>query len=100
MLLSNLFTTFSALRFSFGSFFQEGFRYNALHVAAMKNQPESAQLILDTIQNPRFMELLYPGEPEQTCDARMQFLVDLYLNTPDKGVSTNINISRTKFKLV
>ncbi|KAK2160893.1 hypothetical protein LSH36_125g01050 [Paralvinella palmiformis] len=65
---------------------QEGFRYNALHVAAMKNQPKSAQLILETVENPHFMQLLYPGEPEQTRDARIQFLVDLYLNTPDKGL--------------
>jgi len=53
----------------------------------MKNQPKSAQLILETVENPHFMQLLYPGEPEQTRDARIQFLVDLYLNTPDKGVS-------------
>ncbi|XP_064608265.1 ankyrin repeat and LEM domain-containing protein 2-like [Liolophura sinensis] len=64
---------------------QEGFRYNALHVAAKSNQPIMCRLIIDTIQNSGFLKTLYPMDSEMTCNNRIKFITDLYLNMPDKG---------------
>ncbi|KAL3878496.1 hypothetical protein ACJMK2_030840 [Sinanodonta woodiana] len=67
--------------------FQEGSRYTAMHLAALKNQPEMCQLILDTLEDPHFVAKLYAGskDTEETMIKRINFLVDLYLNMPDKG---------------
>lgn len=64
---------------------QEGFRYNAMHVTCMRRQPAILQLILETIEDPKFLELLYPDDTEAVRQQRTAFLVDLYLNMPDKG---------------
>ncbi len=68
--------------------FQVGFRYNALHVCAMKNQAEIAQLLLETLSNAGFYQLLYPKDSQEVTNQRLDHMVDLYLNMPDKGVST------------
>lgn len=65
---------------------QEGYRYNALHVACAKRQPALVQLLLDTLQDAHFLELLYPDDSIDVRNRRKVFLLDLYLNTPDKGV--------------
>lgn len=67
---------------------QEGCRYNVLHVAAKENQAEMACLILETLQSPEFMRRMYPDDQEDMLWQRISYIVDLYLNTPDKGVST------------
>ncbi|XP_069129755.1 uncharacterized protein [Argopecten irradians] len=66
---------------------QESARYNALHVAAKSNQPAMCQLILDTLEDPNLIDKLYAHtkETQQTRTNRINFIVDLYLNTPDKG---------------
>lgn len=64
---------------------QEGYRYNALHVACAKKQPALVQLLLDTLQDAHFLELLYPDDSIDVRNRRKVFLLDLYLNTPDKG---------------
>ncbi|KAL1428825.1 hypothetical protein MTO96_002544 [Rhipicephalus appendiculatus] len=64
---------------------QEGYRYNALHVACAKRQPALVQLLLDTLQDAHFLELLYPDDSLDVRNRRKVFLLDLYLNTPDKG---------------
>ncbi|XP_061116885.1 ankyrin repeat and LEM domain-containing protein 2 isoform X2 [Conger conger] len=64
---------------------QEGCRYNAMHVAAKENQPGMAQLLLDTLENPEFMRLMYPDDQEAMLRKRIRYIVDLYLNTPDKA---------------
>ncbi|XP_067288803.1 ankyrin repeat and LEM domain-containing protein 2 isoform X2 [Pseudorasbora parva] len=64
---------------------QEGCRYNALHVAAKENQPGMARLILDTLEDPEFMRLMYPQDQELMLWQRRRYIVDLYLNTPDKA---------------
>lgn len=64
---------------------QEGYRYNALHVACAKRQPALVQLLLDTLQDAHFLELLYPDDSTDVRNRRKVFLLDLYLNTPDKG---------------
>lgn len=68
-------------------FFQEGCRYNVMHVAAKENQAGVAQLLLDTLENPEFMRLMYPDDQEDMLRRRIRYIVDLYLNTPDKAVS-------------
>lgn len=58
-----------------------------MHVAAKENQAEIAQLLLDTLENPEFMRLMYPDDQEAMLQKRIRYIVDLYLNTPDKAVS-------------
>ncbi|KAK3539260.1 hypothetical protein QTP86_032546 [Hemibagrus guttatus] len=64
---------------------QEGCRYNVMHVAAKENQAGVAQLLLDTLENPDFMRLMYPDDPDSMLHQRIRYIVDLYLNTPDKA---------------
>uniref|UniRef100_A0A6I8NZ77 Ankyrin repeat and LEM domain-containing protein 2 n=1 Tax=Ornithorhynchus anatinus TaxID=9258 RepID=A0A6I8NZ77_ORNAN len=64
---------------------QEGCRYNVMHVAAKENQPHICQLTLDILENPEFMRLMYPDDDEIMLKKRILYIVDLYLNTPDKA---------------
>ncbi|XP_034548077.1 ankyrin repeat and LEM domain-containing protein 2 [Notolabrus celidotus] len=64
---------------------QEGCRYNVMHVAAKENQAGIAQLLLDILENPEFMRLMYPDDQEVMLQKRIHYIVDLYLNTPDKA---------------
>lgn len=59
-----------------------------MHVAAKENQAGIAQLLLDTLENPEFMRLMYPDDQEVMLQKRIRYIVDLYLNTPDKAVSS------------
>lgn len=58
-----------------------------MHVAAKENQAGICQLLLDTLENPEFMRLMYPDDDDVMLTNRIQYIVDLYLNTPDKMVS-------------
>uniref|UniRef100_A0A3Q3X2G2 LEM domain-containing protein n=1 Tax=Mola mola TaxID=94237 RepID=A0A3Q3X2G2_MOLML len=64
---------------------QEGCRYNVMHVASKENQAGIAQLLLDTLEKPDFMRLMYPDDQEVMLQKRICYIVDLYLNTPDKA---------------
>ncbi|XP_066511058.1 ankyrin repeat and LEM domain-containing protein 2-like isoform X2 [Hoplias malabaricus] len=64
---------------------QEGCRYNVMHVAAKENQAGIAQLLLDILENPEFMRLMYPDDQDSMLHKRIQYITDLYLNTPDKA---------------
>uniref|UniRef100_A0A8C6TWR2 Ankyrin repeat and LEM domain-containing protein 2 n=1 Tax=Neogobius melanostomus TaxID=47308 RepID=A0A8C6TWR2_9GOBI len=64
---------------------QEGCRYNVMHVAAKENQAGISQLLLDILENPEFMRLMYPDDQEVMLQKRIRYIVDLYLNTPDKA---------------
>lgn len=67
---------------------QEGSRYNALHVAVKNNRKQMCQLIIETLESQHFWNILLNQETESAINCkRKQFLVDMYLNTPDKGVS-------------
>ena len=67
---------------------QEGSRYNALHVAVKSNRKEMCQLIVQTLESDDFWNILLNQETQSAINSkRKQFLVDMYLNTPDKGVS-------------
>lgn len=68
-------------------YFQEGPRYNAMHVAAKSRNAEIAELVLDTVSNTEFIKLLYGDDNEQNAEDRTSVLLDLYLNTPNKGLN-------------
>lgn len=70
------------------SILQEGSRYNALHVAAKAMNAEICNLILTTVGNPAFVQLLYGMDADaQCCKEFAAILVDRYLNTPDKAMN-------------
>ncbi|XP_059395374.1 ankyrin repeat and LEM domain-containing protein 2 [Carassius carassius] len=64
---------------------QEGCRYNVLHVAAKENQSGITRLLLETLEDLEFMRLMYPNDNELMLQQRITYIVDLYLNTPDKA---------------
>ncbi|XP_056648999.1 ankyrin repeat and LEM domain-containing protein 2 homolog isoform X1 [Diorhabda sublineata] len=66
---------------------QEGPRYNALHVAAKSKNAEITELILNTISNPEFVKLLNGDDNQLNAEYRTAVLLDLYLNTPNKGLN-------------
>lgn len=64
---------------------KEGFRYNALHICATEKKPLVADLILKTISDPKFFELLHGMQDQQFCQKASEVLLDYYLNIPEKG---------------
>ncbi|XP_040843114.1 ankyrin repeat and LEM domain-containing protein 2 isoform X2 [Ochotona curzoniae] len=73
---------------------QEGCRYNVMHVAAKENQASICQLTLETLENPEFMRLMYPDDDLGMLQKRIHYIVDLYLNTPDKmGYDTPLHFA-------
>ncbi|XP_016058648.1 PREDICTED: ankyrin repeat and LEM domain-containing protein 2 isoform X1 [Miniopterus natalensis] len=64
---------------------QEGCRYNVMHVAARENQASICQLTLETLEDPEFMRLMYPDDAPDMLQNRIYYILDLYLNTPDRG---------------
>ena len=72
---------------------QEGFRYNAIHVAVKNNRRDMCQLIIDTLESQQFWNILLNLDNQSATNSqRRHFLVDMYLNTPDKGVSCLENL--------
>ncbi|CAG0885815.1 unnamed protein product [Darwinula stevensoni] len=59
--------------------------YNALHVGAIAKQAKLCQVLLDTIEDPEFTARLYPDDSPSAHRSRISFLMDLYLNTPDRA---------------
>lgn len=73
---------------------QEGCRYNVMHVAAKENQASMCQMMLETLENPEFMRLMYPDDKMDMLKKRILYIVDLYLNTPDKvGFDTPLHFA-------
>lgn len=58
-----------------------------MHVAAKCRNAEIAELILNTISNTEFIKLLYGDDSEENAKNRTSVLLDLYLNTPNKGLN-------------
>ncbi|XP_047194426.1 ankyrin repeat and LEM domain-containing protein 2 isoform X2 [Hippoglossus stenolepis] len=72
----------------------QGCRYNVMHVAAKENQAGIAKLLLDTLENQKFMRLMYPNDQEVMLPKRVRYIVDLYLNIPDKtGFETPLHFA-------
>lgn len=66
---------------------KESFRYNGLHVAAISKNAQMGKLILETVSNPDFIKLLHGKDDDRTAQEVSEILLDLYLNTPEKGRS-------------
>ncbi|KAF7280255.1 hypothetical protein GWI33_006251 [Rhynchophorus ferrugineus] len=69
------------------SILQEGARLNALHVAAKEKNAAAVELILNIVSNPEFIKKLYGDDNEENAQQRCRILLDLYLNTPNKGAN-------------
>lgn len=64
---------------------KESFRYNALHVAALAKNAEMCSLILETVGDPKFILLYHGRDDQRTAEEVSKIMLDLYLNTPEKG---------------
>ncbi|VDK50415.1 unnamed protein product [Cylicostephanus goldi] len=62
----------------------EGFRFNALHIAARHGKVDVVQRILHLVNDATFLADLY-GTTEDDARFRAENIVASYLNTPDKG---------------
>ena len=62
-------------------------KWNALHIAAKSNQVAIAESLMDALKDDEFWKKLYPSDAEETREKRKAFVIDLYLNSPDVGVS-------------
>jgi len=58
-----------------------------LHIAAKANKPQICELILNTIGHSKFLRLHYGDEECRSNLNLAQIMLDLYLNTPDKGLN-------------
>jgi ankyrin repeat protein len=58
-----------------------------LHIAAKANKPQICELILNTIGHSKFLRLHYGDEEWRSNLNLAQIMLDLYLNTPDKGLN-------------
>lgn len=67
------------------SILKEGPRYNALHVAAISKHEKIVKLILQTVEQTKFIELLHGINNHPNTVEMTQFLLESYLNTPDKA---------------
>ncbi|XP_066258044.1 ankyrin repeat and LEM domain-containing protein 2 isoform X3 [Euwallacea similis] len=67
------------------SILQEGARLNAIHVAAKIKNADICEYILQTVSNPEFIKKLYGDDSQRNAEQRCKMLLDLYLNTPNKG---------------
>lgn len=56
-------------------------------MAAKAKNHEMSELILHTVANVNFIKLLYGDDSHQDSEDRAKVLLDLYLNTPDKGLN-------------
>lgn len=69
-----------------------GPKYNAAHIACKADQGKALSLILETVTNEEFVKKMYPKDPDDLLRERMGVLLDSYLNTPDKVVSSKDNV--------
>lgn len=67
---------------------KEGYRYNAMHVCAISKKPRIAELILQTVSDPNFVDILTGKKNDiKMCKELAANLLDYYLNIPEKGRS-------------
>ncbi|KJH45708.1 ankyrin repeat protein [Dictyocaulus viviparus] len=62
----------------------EGFRFNALHIAARHGKAEVVEKILQLVGSKTFVSSVY-GTNEEDAELRVNNILASYLNTPDKG---------------
>lgn len=56
-------------------------------MAAKAKNGVLTEFILSTITKPEYIKLLYGDDSQENIDNRIHVLLDLYLNTPDKGLN-------------
>ncbi|CAH8569194.1 unnamed protein product [Heterobilharzia americana] len=61
------------------------FRYNALHVIAANGNVGLLRLLLDYFDCEKFWQRLYPNATKEASYWRQQYVLDLYLNSPELG---------------
>ncbi|KAK6749375.1 hypothetical protein RB195_001780 [Necator americanus] len=62
----------------------EGFRFNALHIAARHGKTDVVEKVLQLVSNTSFLADLY-GTSEEDTRFRVENILVSYVNTPDKG---------------
>nr|CDJ95488.1 Ankyrin domain containing protein [Haemonchus contortus] len=62
----------------------EGFRFNALHIAARHGKSDVVEKVLELVSNIDFLADLY-GTSKEDAQFRANNIMASYLNTPDKG---------------
>lgn len=70
---------------------QEGARLNAVHICVKYNKLEMLNFILNTLRSSEFLKQLYQDATEEQLEFRKHHLLDLYLNTPEKIVSSSFS---------
>ncbi|KAH8869870.1 Ankyrin repeat and LEM domain-containing protein 2 like [Schistosoma japonicum] len=61
------------------------FRYNALHVIASNGNVKLLHFLLNCLDSDEFWERLYPNASREASYWRQQYVLDLYLNSPELG---------------
>lgn len=67
------------------SILHSGTRSNALHVASSSGKVDMVKLVLETITDPQLMRRMYPDETSESWAKRLEYVLDLYINMPNKG---------------
>lgn len=65
---------------------QEAFRYNLLHTCAKEKRAKICEFILGLLSSSKYIQKLYRNDTAEQSKARSMRILDLYLNTPEKGV--------------
>jgi hypothetical protein len=68
-----------------------------MHVAALSGQSGIIRILIKTIKNVHFIRRLYVNDTEEQTQQRIQFILDMYLNTPDKMVFVFVSFLRYLF---
>lgn len=63
------------------------FRFNAIHIAAKSGHADVIKLIISHLESPEFWARIYPSADVHTAEERRLRVLDLYLNSPETGVS-------------
>uniref|UniRef100_A0A5S6Q7J0 ANKLE2 third alpha/beta domain-containing protein n=1 Tax=Trichuris muris TaxID=70415 RepID=A0A5S6Q7J0_TRIMR len=61
-----------------------GCRYNALHLAARCGNYDVCEFVLNLLDDGEYVKRLFPGCTPETVENGRRFILDSYLNTPDK----------------
>lgn len=62
-------------------------RYNALHVASAAGVADAVDFLLSRLNSTSLWKQIYPDTDDQTAIERQRRVTDLYLNSPELGVS-------------
>lgn len=78
-------------------------RYNALHCAVIYGSLVICKKLMEILEDDNYWRLVYPNDSVEVRTKRRNHLIDLYLNTREKGVSLIIKYSvlpLTRFTII